>query len=389
MPPDQPLVIYDVIVVGGGPGGATAAFELGRTGKNVLVLEKEKLPRYKACGGGVSLNLLRTFPFSFDDVIESRAVEVGYILGDLEFHLALPDRPISLVMRDRFDACILEHAQAKVCTGVEVRKVQELDDRVMVTAASGETFTARFLIAADGANSRIARSLGLRPRRRMGAAIEVEQKVPPQIMEKFRDRPRFIFGELGLGYLWIFPKGEHLSIGAGKLHPRPGELQTVLKKIMARYGIKLDGAKMHGHPLPIYLLPERIATRRTLLVGDAAGLMDPLTGEGIRFAIKSGRLAARAVLDGKLGRYSSQVFWQIGINHLAGLLLALIFYTLPEIAFVLAVMNRYVTYGFVRMLEDKTTYPVMILLMVVTLPLHILRTLWNLVFNRDKLGLVT
>lgn len=373
--------IYDVIIAGAGPAGSTAAFILGEAGWNVLVLEKEKLPRYKACGGGISGHLLEQFPFSFENIIESKVKQVTYVLGKDEMSLALPDKSIFMVMRDNFDAYILKHASAKICTGSPVRTVEEMDDRVVVTTRSGERYEGRYLIGADGANSIVARSVGLRKKRRPPGAIEVEATVSPEVMERFRDHPMFVFGEIRLGYLWVFPKDDHLSVGIGSLGPKPGEMQSVLRKVMARFGIAIDGQQMHGHPLPIYLGHEKLSTRRVLLAGDAAGLVDPLTGEGIRLAVYSGKLAAQTLLSGHPERYSSQIFWKIGVSHLFAIPLALVFYLLPELCFALGVYNPYATKAFIGMLSGRLNYPQVIFRLFTTLPIHLVRE--SLAFARD------
>lgn len=365
--------LYDAIIVGAGPAGSTAAYWLGEAGWKVLVLEKENLPRYKACGGGISGALLDEFPFSFESLVESRVKKVTYALGQEQVTIPLPDRAIYMVMRDKFDAHILGHANARVCTAAPVRSVEERDDRVVVTTRGGERYEARYLIGADGANSVVARAVGLRKKRRMPGAIEIEAEVSPEVMERFRDHPLFVFGEIRLGYLWVFPKGDHLSVGIGSLGPRPGEMQSVLRKVMLRYGISIDGQQFHGHPLPIYLGPERLSTRRVLLAGDAAGLVDPLTGEGIRLAVTSGKIAAQALLSGHPERYSFHIFRKIGFSHLFALPLALIFYLLPEICFALGVYNPYATKAFIGMLSGRLNYPQVLLRLFGTLPFHVIR----------------
>jgi geranylgeranyl reductase family protein len=362
---------YDVIVAGAGPGGATAAYFLGRAGRRVLVLEKERLPRYKPCGGGISAVLLEQFPFSFEPVFESRPAEVVYSLRGEAVSVPLAGRPLRMVMRDSFDSFLLDRTGAEVRAGRPVRKVREEAGRVEVETADGEVFSAAHLIGADGANSAVARSLGLRRGKAPAAAIEAEVRVPPEALARFEGRLEFLFGEVRLGYLWIFPKRDHLSVGIGALLPGPGMLQKQLRRVMAEQGIDLDGAPLRGHPLPINLRRGPVCTRRTLLVGDAAGLMDPLSGEGIRPAILSGRLAAEAILAGRPESYAAAVERRLGRNRLPALFLALLFYLLPDFCFELGARNPIVTQAFMDLLGGRIGYPNLILQTFATLPVFL------------------
>jgi geranylgeranyl reductase family protein len=359
---------YDVIVAGSGPAGGTAAYFLGEAGKKVLILEKEKLPRYKTCGGAVSLNVLKQFPFSFEPVIESRVKAITFANGEKMVTVPLNNSALVMVMRDQFDAFLARHAKAELLEGTAVKAVREDAGGVEVETVDGQTFEADYLVAADGANSTVAHSLNLRRQKVLAGAIEIEATVPETILSRYANRPMLIFGDVGIGYLWVFPKADHISVGAGAFEPKPQELQKALEKAMGRLGIVLQGQLRHGHPVPIYQRRERISTRRTLLTGDAAGLVDPFTGEGIRFAIKSGRMAAECLLAERPGRYAALVDRRIGANHRLGTLVNPLLYSRIDWAFQHLMRDPVVNLKLTDMIDDRLGYGRLLLSLVGMLP---------------------
>jgi geranylgeranyl reductase family protein len=346
---------YDVIVVGAGIGGAAAAYYLGEAGYRVLILEGERLPRYKPCGGGVPSSVFRYFPFPLDEAIEAKVTSIRYSYrGQEEVTVPLPGEPVAMVMRDRFDALVLGQAKCEVREATSVVKVMEGEDSVVVSTKDGQEFRGRYLIGADGANSIVARELGLRRGKVMGAAIEAEVSLAP--IADWAQTATFEFGALRYGYLWVFPKREHLSVGIGSFRKGKEKLRDILRQEMAKFGISLDGITLHGHPLPVYIRSERLNTTRSLLVGDAAGLMDPLSGEGIRYAVKSARLAAEAIARGELDKYTAWVQKEIGANLSHARWLVVLFYGLQRLCFQLAAPNPKVTRLLAKILNDQATY---------------------------------
>jgi geranylgeranyl reductase family protein len=352
------MVDYDVIVVGAGPAGATAAYWLGRAGKRVLVLEKEHLPRYKPCGGGMARSVLKRFPFDLSSVVEREIGRVRFRFRDgREVVTRLPGgRPIVTVMRDRFDDLILRNARADVWDRERVVSLHQDKSGVEVATHSRETFRARYLVGADGANSRVARLAGLRQDKRLGMAIEVEVPAGAPLLKEYADTALFIFGTPPSGYLWIFPKAQHLSVGIGAFEGQGSDVKLILRQEMAKLGVEVDGAEQHGHPLPIYMRHEPLHQGRVLLVGDAAGLMDPLMGEGVRHAVESGRMAAEAILIGDPPTYTRRVQREIGADFLWGLCWARAFYEHPWGCFELGVRNPRFVKAFVRLLAGQMTY---------------------------------
>ncbi|MGE0643990.1 MAG: geranylgeranyl reductase family protein [Nitrospira sp.] len=294
---------YDVIVVGSGPAGSTAAFKLVKAGVAVAVLEKAALPRYKTCGGGIIGRAMQALPVDVRQVVEQecRSAQLNVLPTGLSFttHRSIPI--VSMTMRDRFDFALLsagETAGATVHQRCAVEEVFYQGDFITVATNVG-TMSAKFVVAADGALSTVARKMGMADGRVLIPALEYEVRVPRDRLERFYGIARFDFGLLQQGYAWVFPKNNHLSVGVLSTVQRGSDL----KHAMARYLNLLDGGAVtqiqrHGFVIPISPRIGPFVDKRVLLVGDAAGLADPVTGEGISFAIRSGLMAAQSLIDG-------------------------------------------------------------------------------------------
>lgn len=302
---DSPQIAHDVIVVGAGPSGALCAYTLRRLGLSVLVLDRAAFPRSKPCGGGLTIKTLALMPYSVAPVLEriTRGLELGFrtAAGD-HFDRAVGRDPIcTFAVRDKFDSFNFERmleAGAEFRTIGKIEAITEAADGVTV-AADGDTFRARYLVGADGANSRVRRLLGLDAHIRRGFALE--GIVPYSALER-EPRPEFLFGATRNGYGWLFPKGDHVNVGLYTIDDDPSLSKDALRAY-ARERLGTDAIEgVVGMPLG-FGGERRIPVRdRVVLVGDAAGYAEPLLGEGLHNAIKSGIAAAQAIVSATAGR---------------------------------------------------------------------------------------
>jgi geranylgeranyl reductase family protein len=296
----------EVAVVGAGPAGATAALVLARAGVDVALLDRAPLPRDKTCGGGVVARAFASLPPGTGIPVERRLGRVESRFAEAGVSVTV-ERETPLVHMARRAPLDLALAEAAAGAGALLRTPCTLE-RVALTADHVELETsrgplrARFLIAADGATGPTARAAGWREPLASAPALEAEVEAPPRLLARFADRARFDLGAPAGGYGWVFPKADHLSVGVG-VFARAGARRR-LRDELARYlhAVGLGEASVrHVRGAPIPVRPRREAARgRVLLAGDAAGLADPLTGEGISLAILSGRLAAESLLAARL-----------------------------------------------------------------------------------------
>jgi geranylgeranyl reductase family protein len=346
----------DVIVVGAGPAGASAAYFLGQQGYKILVLEKASLPRYKPCGGGVPNSVFDFFPFSFGPVIEQRINQVTFAYHTRRVTLPVAPNSLTMVMRDHFDYYILQQAQAEIYQGLTVGSVSQDADRVMVKTKTGEIFHAKYLIAADGANSPVARSVGLREGKQLGVALEIETKVDNATLAAYEGRFLIGLGIVAYGYCWVFPKSNHLSVGIGTLKRGEKALPKLLRGAMDKLGISLAKSQQYAHPLPIRARREQLQQGRILLIGDAAGLVDPLTGEGIRHAIESAKLASDLIAADNVSEYTLLIEKMYANDLYWAQLWAKIIYGAQRFSFEWLIRNRQAVADIIRILSNQTNY---------------------------------
>jgi geranylgeranyl reductase family protein len=346
----------DVIVVGAGPGGASAAYFLCQAGFSVRILEKMALPRFKVCAGGVPATCLSLFPFCFDPVLEQEVTRATFAYRGQSVTHALSAQTLYMVMRDKFDAFLVEHSGGEVEDRSEVRAVSQDTGGVTVTLRTGRTLRARYVIGADGANSRTGRSAGLLDGRRHGVGLESEVAVEPEVLTAFQGRILVGLGALTNGYYWVFPKSDHLSVGIGTMTRGVSSLPDILTETMSRHGISLDKSRRYGYPLPVHVHNKPIHSRRVFLVGDAAGLVDPLTGEGIRHALESGKIAAEVIRDGQGNTYTQRIARSLGRDLIWAKRFSRIFYARQRACFRWLVQNRLVFKDLMSILAARMTY---------------------------------
>jgi len=295
----------DVAIVGTGPAGAMAAYQLAGSGLKIAVLESAVLPRPKPCGGLMPGWVKPLTQLDLDPLIDHRVSRFDYSLNfKQEFTRQHPTFDLLLADRAKFDSGILQMAMKrggqnlKLYEQFRVSAVHESTESVVLHSKSGDKVCASAVIGADGATSKVARSLGLGPTNRLPTAIDAAVRVTPDFYQTISNRVIFNYFFLPAGYGWIFPKGNNmLACGVGSWADNKYPLKPALHRylslcIPAKHCISIE---QHGHPIPAYEGPRKIATPRVCLVGDAAGLVDPVTGEGIRYALHSGMIAAKTV----------------------------------------------------------------------------------------------
>jgi geranylgeranyl reductase family protein len=291
--------LWDVIVVGAGPAGCAAAYDLAAAGRSVLLLDKCSFPRPKACAGGLTIKAVRALRYSIDPVVR-----------EVVRRVRLEDGPRSSLLKSRQPICVMtvraefdEYCLGKtIAAGACLERISAV--RQVVRSSGGvqlvtnsETYQARFLVGADGASGQMRRLCAQGSWFSQGFALEVQTAAQQGVDLTFD------FAPVREGYAWIFPKGDHLNIGIYC----QSSVEGLTRSRLLRYVQDRVGTDKVEHVTGQYLgigagvgasdRVQRELRERVLLVGDAGGFVDPLTGEGIYGALLSGQAAASAILS--------------------------------------------------------------------------------------------
>lgn len=286
---------YDVIIIGAGQAGCAAAFELSAKGHRVALLDRTAFPRRKACAGCLSMKAIKALPFPIDPVRQS--IGTGMLIGrGCEKPTLFKARSPTSVMtvRSELDAFCLARCVEQGTSFFVVKSITAIreDEKQVEVHTNLGSIQARYCIGADGTSSLVRRLTGEFPDQRRGFAIE--GTVSPDNPSGYT--MEFDFFVVPFGYAWIFPKREHLNVG---LYTSNADTPLKKERLMSYVRTKIGAcalSNVNAHSLGFGGWKYRPGMKRVFLVGDAAGLADPLLGEGIHNAIRSGQAAARAIL---------------------------------------------------------------------------------------------
>ncbi len=318
---------YDVIVVGAGPAGSLTAYHLARAGVRVALLDAKLFPREKPCGGGVQQRASTRIPFDWCDVARTtlRNVTLSFRLGN-PLTRCYAEPLVYSVLRSEFDQHLMTVAQkagAAIILGAKVVAVSPNDNGLVQVQTENEIFRARALVGADGANSIVSRELNARSTYFWQAGLYCE--IPQESVNADVLDPasmRIDWGTLPSGYAWIFPKNGYVNVGVGCPSSLGRLLRPYLKRFLSSERLVPPGVlaklKFAGHQLPTLTRRTKVASGPILLVGDAAGLVEPFTGDGISYACHSAEIASGVILEGlqqslvDLASYQARLWSEVG-----------------------------------------------------------------------------
>jgi geranylgeranyl reductase family protein len=403
---------WDVAIVGGGPAGLAAAHAAAVAGARTVILERAEHPRYKTCGGGLLGASLDAIPDLADVPARDVITRATFTLrGGSEFTRSARQPVITMVMRDDFDSALLDRALAAGATVRQRSAVRAIDSgerHATVRLGDGSAVTAAVVIGADGSAGMTARHVGV-TFEQVDLGLELEIAVPPSVQRAWAGRILLDWGQIPGSYGWVFPKGDRLTVGVIAARdaapaPRPGgggpaaavprgrqaeATRAYLREFVARLGLAGFGAvRDSGHLTRCRRDDSPLRAGRVIVAGDAAGLLEPFTREGISYALRSGALAgqiaAKAVSADEpaaLDEYAPAVDQGLGAEMRASRML-LMAYTRHAGAYHLALATRPGWRMFAGVCRGEMTHPELVRKPAIRLILSVLNRLLLCAHNK-------
>ena len=358
---------WDVIVVGAGPAGATAARRMAQHGLGVLLLEKSSHPRPKACGGGLTRKVRAHLDCDVSEAVESVVSSTRILFrGKHERSLTAASAAVEMVRRPCFDALLARRAVESGATLLEwaaLHGLRRTNGRVEVETPRG-SFRAPLVVGADGAASPTGRLSGLRANPRFGIALDVELVSRHPGAAGQETAAIFDLCVVPEGYAWSFPKRGILSIGVATARSKLSGIHDHLRRFRERHP-ELAGGEIiqrRGAPLPFWDERQPLGGEGVTLVGDAAGLVDPFSGEGIPHAIRSGAALAAFARDfvkgdqTALAGYDETIRREITEDFEYALRLSRFFFAHPRLAYFCGMRAPATAEHIAALVAGRTTY---------------------------------
>jgi geranylgeranyl reductase family protein len=322
---------WDVVVVGAGPAGSSAARVAAEHGATVLLVDRAHFPRYKTCGGGLIGISLDHIPASVRATVEQRVTSVRFTLRGTSATTHRSKRPfLELVQREDFDQALVDAAKAAgviFAEGVTVKSIAETQEFVTLSTSVGDIHGS-VVVGADGAGGRIGRWVGVTPG---GVDLALESEiVRPADDRVWDDRVYLDWGADRGSYAWMFPKKETLTVGVIEARGEPDATRAYLERYIGQLGLgEAEVTRSSGHLAQWRTKTSPLRRGNVIVVGDAAALLDPFTREGISFALRSGTWAGEAAASRDLDGYEQRVMRELGPEIAAGAKLLALFEQRP------------------------------------------------------------